>query len=113
RDHIAIRLEAADHEEMAVGLAEEEPRQLAVDRRDEWNARAQKTLRLVQRAQPRDEAVETEAARVRDVRGPVPSALVIPVVRVACREVHLRIVVPLAREGLQLIRARPGTMEGH
>src|SRR5437762_13575309 len=100
---------------MPVRLSEQEPRQVAVDRSNERDARRDETLRLAQRPQARDESFETEVRRVRDVRGPVSGALVVPVVRVPRREVDLRIAIGRSWKPVELIIrwARAKSAEDH
>ena len=98
---------------MSVGLAEQETRQLTVDRRHQGNAGVQESLRLVQRTKPRHEPIETEPRCIGDVRRPVARALVVPVVGVASRVVDLRIVVLVPRESLELIGGRSCAVERH
>src|SRR5439155_21057619 len=70
RDHIAIRGEAADHEQMTVRRAAEETGKGAVDGGDERDARVDEALRFVQRAEPGDEALAPEPRRPDDVGRP-------------------------------------------
>src|SRR5439155_24742310 len=89
-DDVAACREADDGEQMSIRLAEEEPRQATVDRRDERYAHRDEALGLVQRTQTRDEALEAARARVRRVEGPVARAVGVPIEDGAPREVVLR-----------------------
>src|SRR3954463_3839624 len=89
---------------MSVRLSEEEAREPSVDRGDERNACVDESLRLRERAETRDEGIQSARARVGRVEGPVARALVVPVVDATRREVDLR--VGVWRGGARLGRTR-------
>src|SRR5688500_5395406 len=108
RDHVAARGEAADHEEMPVGLGEQESGQLSVDRGDEGDPGLDEALRLSERAEARHESVETVPRCVRRVEWPVPRPAVVPVEGVSCGVIHVAVRVSPARELSEIGRARTG-----
>src|SRR5207245_11493361 len=65
RDHVSVRVETANDEEMPVRLSEQEAWQIAVDRCDERDARGDETPCRAKRTQPTDDSFDARPRAIR------------------------------------------------